>query len=75
MVISYLNGHLHIFGFLVQAGLINKFKERWDRLKESAKRKKDAKAKAVFDKNAVAEPIDEEPEAEAAAEEQERGLH
>lgn len=46
--------------------MIAKFRERWEKLKESAKRKKDAKAAAETSKSAVAERIDEEPEAEAA---------
>lgn len=45
--------------------MIAKFRERWDKLKESAKRKRDAKA-AVDSQNApVHERIDEEPEPEA----------
>jgi hypothetical protein len=49
--------------------MIAKFRERWERLKESAKRKRDAKAKAVSDTNVREQRIDEEPEAEIAAEE------
>lgn len=42
--------------------MIAKFRERWEKLKESAKKKKEAKAAA----HSVAhEPIVEEPEAEA----------
>lgn len=41
--------------------MIAKFRERWDKLKESAKRKREAKAAADI----VHERIDEEPEAEA----------
>ncbi|KAL7283224.1 hypothetical protein ACG7TL_002651 [Trametes sanguinea] len=44
--------------------------ERWEKLKESAKRKKEAKA-AAESTNVVSERIEEEPEAEAAAEEDE----
>ncbi|KII88963.1 hypothetical protein PLICRDRAFT_53460 [Plicaturopsis crispa FD-325 SS-3] len=44
-----------------QKVMITKFRERWDKLKESAKRKKDAKAAAA----AASERIVEEPEAEA----------
>lgn len=45
--------------------MIAKFRERWEKLKESAKRKKDAKANAEASKSAVAERIDEDPEGEA----------
>jgi len=45
--------------------MITKFRERWDKLKESAKRKKDAKAFAEAAKSGARERIDEEPEAEA----------
>jgi hypothetical protein len=45
--------------------MITKFRDRWDKLKESAKRKKDAKAVAEAAKSGVGERIDEEPEAEA----------
>jgi hypothetical protein len=48
-----------------QKAMITKFRERWDKLKESAKRKKDAKASAEAAKSGVRERIDEEPEAEA----------
>jgi hypothetical protein len=47
-----------------QKAMITKFRERWDKLKESAKRKKDAKAAAEAAKSGVRERIDEEPEAE-----------
>ncbi|KZV70490.1 hypothetical protein PENSPDRAFT_631685 [Peniophora sp. CONT] len=46
-----------------QKAMIAKFRERWDKLKESAKRKREAKAK-----DEQPERIVEEPEAEAAAE-------
>ena len=49
--------------------MIVKFRERWERLKETAKRKRDAKAKMVSDTNVREQRIDEEPEAEIAAEE------
>ena len=50
--------------------MIAKFRERWDKLKESAKRKRNAKANGGSDSSTVREqPIDEEPEAEFAAEE------
>ena len=49
--------------------MIAKFRERWERLKESAKRKRDAKAKAISDTSMKQQRIDEEPEAEVAAEE------
>lgn len=47
--------------------MITKFRERWEKLKESAKRKKDAKAAAaqVSGMAPVGERIDEEPEVEA----------
>jgi hypothetical protein len=45
--------------------MITKFRERWDRLKESAKRKKDAKAAAEAAKSGTTERIDEEPEPDA----------
>ena len=44
-----------------------KHKERWAKVKESAKRKKELKAAAEAAKIVVRERIDEEPEAEAAA--------
>ncbi|KIM60600.1 hypothetical protein SCLCIDRAFT_26481 [Scleroderma citrinum Foug A] len=44
--------------------MIARFRERWEKLKESAKRKKDAKA-AEAAKMGVGERIEEEPEAEA----------
>jgi hypothetical protein len=47
--------------------MITKFRERWDKLKDSAKRKKDAKAAAEAVKSGVSERIDEEPEAEEGA--------
>lgn len=46
-----------------QKAMIAKFRERWDKLKESAKRKREAKAQAE-----QPERIVEEPEAEEAAE-------
>ncbi|KAF7978105.1 hypothetical protein HWV62_1514 [Athelia sp. TMB] len=49
-----------------QKVMIAKFRERWEKLKESAKRKKDAKAAAESMKSGVSERIDEEPEAEEA---------
>ncbi|KAI5123276.1 hypothetical protein M0805_009298 [Coniferiporia weirii] len=50
-----------------QKAMIVKFRERWERLKESAKRKKSAKAAGQSDTSSVRERIDEDPEAEAAA--------
>lgn len=47
--------------------MITKFRERWEKLKESAKRKKDAKAAAAANTSrsgTVGERIDEEPEPE-----------
>lgn len=46
--------------------MIAKFRERWEKLKESAKRKKDAKAAAESTNSGVRERIDEDPEAEEA---------
>ena len=46
--------------------MIAKFRDKWERLKESAKRKKSAKAAGNLD-SGVRERIDEYPEAEAAA--------
>ena len=48
--------------------MIAKFRERWDKLKESAKRKREAKAVAETHHSPVHERIDEEPEAEAEQE-------
>jgi hypothetical protein len=48
--------------------MIAKFRERWDKLKESAKRKREAKAAAESQSGPVYERIDEEPEAEAEQE-------
>ena len=53
--------------------MIAKFRERWERLKESAKRKKAAKANAAGHADSVLgagvrERIEEDPEGEAAAE-------
>ncbi|KAI0374674.1 hypothetical protein BV20DRAFT_960816 [Pilatotrama ljubarskyi] len=50
-----------------QQAMIVRFRERWDKLKESAKRKKEAKAAAEITRVA-GQRIEEEPEAEAAAE-------
>ncbi|KAF5358082.1 hypothetical protein D9756_001840 [Leucocoprinus leucothites] len=44
--------------------MIRKYRERWEKLKESAKRKKEAKAAAVAAASPVRERIVEEPEAE-----------
>lgn len=52
---------------LIQKAMIIRFRERWEKLKESAKRKKEAKAAAEAT-NIVHERIEEEPEAEAEAE-------
>ncbi|KLO07987.1 hypothetical protein SCHPADRAFT_908989 [Schizopora paradoxa] len=54
-----------------QRTMIAKFRERWEKLKESAKRKKSARA-AGTDPNSVRERIDEDPEGEEAAEESAR---
>ncbi|KAH9946287.1 uncharacterized protein BXZ73DRAFT_95791 [Epithele typhae] len=50
-----------------QKAMIVRFRERWEKLKESAKRKKEAKA-AADTTNVVGQRIEEDPEAEAAAE-------
>ncbi|KIK93504.1 hypothetical protein PAXRUDRAFT_828896 [Paxillus rubicundulus Ve08.2h10] len=47
-----------------QKVMVARFRERWEKLKESAKRKKDAKAAAEAVKRGVRECIEEEPEAE-----------
>ncbi|EIN03628.1 hypothetical protein PUNSTDRAFT_123217 [Punctularia strigosozonata HHB-11173 SS5] len=52
-----------------QKAMITRFRERWEKLKESAKRKKQAKSATA----AVGDRIDEDPEAEERAEEQEKG--
>jgi hypothetical protein len=44
--------------------MIIRFRERWNGLKESAKRKKEAKAAAVASSSPVREKIVEEPEPE-----------
>ena len=48
--------------------MIAKFRERWDKLKESARRKREAKAAVEAQNAPVHERIDEEPEAEAEQE-------
>ncbi|PIL23806.1 hypothetical protein GSI_13557 [Ganoderma sinense ZZ0214-1] len=55
-----------------QKAMIVRFRERWEKLKESAKRKKEAKT-AAETTNVVAQRIEEDPEAEAAAERDEAG--
>lgn len=56
-----------------QKQMINKFRERWEKLKESAKRKRSAKMSGQAAASSVRERIEEEPEAEeAAAEEQKK---
>jgi len=45
--------------------MISKFKERWEKLKESAKKKK--LAKAASGEDVRSQSIQEDPEAEAAA--------
>lgn len=44
--------------------MIAKFRERWEKLKDSAKRKKEAKAAAEIASTGIRERIVEEPEAE-----------
>ncbi len=52
----------------MQKAMIAKFRERWDKLKESARRKREAKAAAEAHSGPVHECIDEDPEAEAEQE-------
>ncbi|KAK7693243.1 hypothetical protein QCA50_002809 [Cerrena zonata] len=47
--------------------MITKFRERWEKLKESAKRKKQARA-AAETTSVMNDRIDEDPEAEEQAE-------
>ncbi|KAF8590523.1 hypothetical protein K439DRAFT_1403658 [Ramaria rubella] len=47
-----------------QKAMIIKFRERWEKLKESAKRKRNAKINAGVDNNVRDQRIDEEPEGE-----------
>jgi hypothetical protein len=47
--------------------MITKFRERWEKLKESAKRKKDAKAALEPAPSSVSERIEEEPEPDEGA--------
>ncbi|THH14708.1 hypothetical protein EW146_g5654 [Bondarzewia mesenterica] len=54
----------------LQKTMIAKFRERWDKLKESAKRKREARAAADAHNSPVHERIDEEPEAEDEQDEQ-----
>ncbi|KAI0340603.1 hypothetical protein BDW22DRAFT_1360007 [Trametopsis cervina] len=54
-----------------QKAMIVKFRERWEKLKDSAKRKKEAKA-AAETTSVVNDRIDEDPEAEAEAERADR---
>ncbi|KAI1787929.1 hypothetical protein LXA43DRAFT_895593 [Ganoderma leucocontextum] len=55
-----------------QKAMIVRFRERWEKLKESAKRKKEAKT-AAETTNVIGQRIEEDPEAEAAAERDEAG--
>lgn len=50
--------------FVYQKAMIVKFRDRWEKLKESAKRKKEAKAAAAAASMSTREKIVEEPEAE-----------
>jgi len=50
---------------VTQKAMIAKFRERWDKLKESARRKREVKAAAEAHSGPVHERIDEDPEAEA----------
>ncbi|KDQ59448.1 hypothetical protein JAAARDRAFT_33011 [Jaapia argillacea MUCL 33604] len=52
-----------------QKAMIVRFRERWEKLKESAKKKKSAKAAAEAAASPVRERIEEEPEAEAELDE------
>ena len=53
--------------FASQKAMIAKYRERWEKLKESARKKKQAKV-AAESTNVVNDRIEEEPEAEAEAE-------
>ncbi|KAF7791253.1 hypothetical protein EIP86_002267 [Pleurotus ostreatoroseus] len=53
-----------------QRAIIVKFRDRWEKLKESSRRKKEARA-AAGHTNVANERIEEDPEAEAAAEKEE----
>lgn len=68
--VSYFNSNKdidhHCSRSSYQRAMIAKFRERWERLKESAKKKKSARQSENSDLS-VKERIDEEPEAEAAA--------
>jgi hypothetical protein len=59
---------LRLKASVMQKAMIAKFRERWDKLKESAKRKREAKAAAEAHSGPVHERIDEDPEAEAEQE-------
>ena len=48
----------------LQKAMIAKFRERWEKLKESAKRKKEAKVAAANASQPVRERIEEVPEPE-----------
>jgi hypothetical protein len=65
-VLSYsISVHLAESVCVMQKAMIAKFRERWDKLKESARRKREAKAAAEAQNAPVHERIDEDPEAEA----------
>ena len=68
----YATRLMHVCSPTVQKAMIVRFRERWEKLKESAKRKKEAKA-AAETTNVVGQRIEEDPEAEAAAERDEAG--
>ena len=59
------NCSLGLKASVMQKAMIAKFRERWDKLKESARRKREAKAAAEAHGGLVHERIDEDPEAEA----------
>ena len=59
---SYNDANLSLS--LSQKLMITKFRDRWEKLKDSAKRKKEAKAAAEVAAAGVRDRIVEEPEAE-----------
>jgi hypothetical protein len=64
MLFTLVTSSLIDFPTCLQKAMIVKFRERWEKLKESAKRKKEAKAAAEAASSPVHERIAEEPEAE-----------
>jgi len=56
--------HVPLLIALLQKLMIAKFRERWEKLKDSAKRKKEAKVAAETSAAGLRDRIIEEPEAE-----------